>query len=352
MAFDLCFQGPDEGGTILLELLADAARSSDGGIAVFSFASVGGVRLLFGDPDFGDFLLRGEFRLIVGVDAVTTPDVLTMLADETQSRPGLRTNVFLHHRKAALFHPKVSWFYSTKASRAIVGSGNLTRGGLLNNWEAFIDAKARSKGTKRISSTWDRWLRTYEHNLRLPNDAEAISRAENNKGMRERHEEDAVEVEDDRIEANTDESVLLAEIPRAADRWNQANFDKSTYIDFFGLMPGSARRVVLFPVRPDGTVDDPEVRPGVDVKSRNYRVELGQAVGIQYPSSGRPVGVFRRTGVRRFRYRLFLPGDDGFDSLQSVLARQDADHAHQVRMRRVVLPYVEFLQLTGGTLTI
>ena len=353
MAFDLHFQGPNDMAPTLLELLADAAQSSDGGIAIFSFASCAGVRLLFSDPGFSDFLRRGEFHLIVGVDEVTTPDVLTMLADEAQSRCGLRTCVFLHSRKAAIFHPKVSWFYSAQASRSIVGSGNLTKGGLLNNWEAFIDAKTKANGTKRINSRWKQWLEANKRNLCPPTDPDALSRAQDNQRSRERHEEETVEIDDDRAEANSDELVLLAEIPRAANRWNQANFDKSTYTKFFGLKPGSTRRVVLYPVRRDGTVGDPEVRPGVSVKSQNYRIELGQAAGLSYPTNDRPVGIFRRTGVRRFRYRLIMPLDDDYDGVRSILARRSLDpNNQQAKMRRTVLPYTEFRQITGTTIVI
>lgn len=345
MAVALHFQGPDERDPTLLELLADAASSSDRGVAIFSFASRGGVRLLFSDPDFSGFLSRAKFQLIVGVDAVTTPDVLTMLADEATSHAGLQARVFLHSRKAALFHPKVCWFCNAQAGRAVVGSGNLTRGGLLNNWEAFLDAKTKAKGTRRITSRWDRWLAANQTNLYLPTDPHAIARAQDNQSARTRHEEAAVETEDDHAEANGNDLVLVAEIPRAADRWNQANFDLETYTRFFGLSPGTTRRVVLYPVREDGTVGDPEVRPGVSVKSQNYRVELGQAAG-PYPPSGRPLGIFRRTGVRRFRYRVLMPQDDGYDDASLILAREQPDLDNQrVRMKRIVLPYAEFRKI-------
>ena len=352
MTFDLHFQSPDEGAPTLLEMLADAAQSSEGGVAIFSFASYGGVRLLLSDPDFGTFLHRGQFRLIVGVDAVTTPNVLTMLADEAQSRAGLRACAFVHDRKAALFHPKVSWFYNAEGGRSIVGSGNLTRGGLLNNWEAFVDATADASTTERINSRWEHWLEANKRNLRLPTDPDVISRARNNEHAK--HEEGAVEIEDDQAETNGDESVLLAEIPRAANRWNQANFDRATYTEFFGLTPGTTRRVVLYPLQRDGIVGDPEVRPGVSVKSQNYRIELGLAMGLSYPSNGRPVGIFRRTGVRRFRYRVLMPSDDEYDGVLSALRRQplDMDNNQQVRMRRVVLTYTEFRRIIGTTLAI
>ena len=351
MAFDLHFQSPDEGAPTLLEVLADAAQSSIEGAAIFSFASYAGVRLLFSDPDFSEFLHRGKFHLIVGVDAVTTPDVLTMLADETESRTGLRTCVFLHGRKAALFHPKVSWFHGAGTGRSIVGSGNLTRGGLLNNWEAFVDAATDASDTERMIWRWERWVEVNKPNFRHPTDPDALSRARRNENTR--HEERAVEIEDDLAETNGDESVLIAEIPRAANRWNQANFDKTTYTEFFGLEPGTTRRVVLYPVQRDGTVGDPEVRPGVSVRSQNYRIEIGQAVG-PYPSNGRPVGIFRRTGVRRFRYRLLMPLDEGYDSVLSILGRQSSDlnRQQQIRMRRVVLSYTEFRESVARAIVV
>ena len=352
MALDIHFQGPNETDPTLLELLADAARSSDRGVSIFSFASCGGVRLLLSDPDFAGFLHRGQFQLVVGVDAVTTPEVLTMLADEASAHSGLRARVFLHSRKAALFHPKASWFSTDHAGRAIVGSGNLTRGGLLNNWEAFVDARVKAKNAKRMSSRWRRWLEANKDDLLHPTNPIVISRARDNERLRSEHEEDAVETAEDMANPSSDERVLIAEIPRAADRWNQANFDRATYTEFFGLAPGSTRRVVLYPVKGDGTTGDPEVRPGVSVKSQNYRIELGQAVG-PYPSNGRPVGIFRRTGVRRFRYRVLLPLDDGYGSALSILARQRQDVDSQtVRMRRIVLSYNELQQIGEATLVI
>lgn len=362
MAFDLHFQGPDEGAPTQLELLADAAqsvqaaaeaegsagRAAVGGVAIYSFASCAGVRLLLSDPDFSKFLHRGQFRLIVGVDAVTTPEVLTMLADETISRPKLQTSVFLHSHKAALFHPKVSWFYSARSGRSIVGSGNLTKGGLLNNWEAFVDTTTKAKDTKYINSRWSRWLEANKGNLRSPTDPDAVSRALANRRTREKHEEEAIEIEDDRAETDGEEQILIAELPRASNRWNQANFDKNTYMSFFGLEPGTTRRVVLYPVQDDGSVGDPEVRPGVSVKSQNYRIELGQAIGT-YPSNGRPIGIFRRIGVRRFRYRILMPLESGYDHIRTTVASLDPN-SQQGRMKRAVLSYASFRQTVGTTL--
>ena len=353
MTLDLRFQGPVSDAPTLLETLAAAAKPAVGGIAVFSFASHGGVRLLFSDPDFSQFLDRGYFRLVVGVDAVTTPDALALLQDEAKSRQRLKVSAFVHDRRAALFHPKAAWFYGDRAGRAVIGSGNLTRGGLLNNWEAFAYAKVKPKGVARLHSQWASWLRANRRHLHGVTDPVVVARAQANQSdNRVQHEEEAVEAEDDLAETtHGDESVLLAEIPRAAGRWRQANFDIGTYTGFFGLLPGTTRRVVLVPVRPDGSLGAREVRPGVSVKSQNYRIELGQGVGLSYPDEGRPIGVFRRVGTRRFRYRLVMPGGIGYDDAHAILA-QDTSGIGTSRMKRLVIPYVEFRRRIGTSFSI
>ena len=65
---------------------------------------------------------------------------------------------------------------------------------------------------------------------------------------------------------------------------------------------------------------DPEVRPSVDVKSRNYRIELGLASGLDYPENGRPIGLFLRIGLRQFRYRLLMPDDAMYGDVHDFLA--------------------------------
>ena len=104
-----------------------------------------------------------------------------------------------------------------------------------------------------------------------------------------------------------------------SDRWNQANFNLENFQTFFQLQPGVPRRVVLLPVSSDGTVGNPEVRPSVDVKSHNFRIELGLAAGLNYPNNGRPIGIFLRIGTRRVRYRLLMPADAAYGDVKDFL---------------------------------
>jgi hypothetical protein len=106
--------------------------------------------------------------------------------------------------------------------------------------------------------------------------------------------------------------VLVAEIPKAAGRWKQANFDLATWTGFFGAREGSQRTIKLRHVEADGTLGPLETRRSVAVKSRNFRFELDAAGGIPYPIQGRPIVVFLRLESGDFLYRLVLPhyGDE------------------------------------------
>src|SRR5262249_15541221 len=103
--------------------------------------------------------------------------------------------------------------------------------------------------------------------------------------------------------------ALVAEIPKASTRWNQANFDKASYEGFFGVPVSTGGRIVLRHVSATGGLGPAEPRPGVAVKSHNYRFELAAASGLAYPARGRPIGVFVRTSAGMILYSLLMPGD-------------------------------------------
>ena len=128
--------------------------------------------------------------------------------------------------------------------------------------------------------------------------------------------------------------VLVAEIPKSGDRWKQANFDLANFINFFGASQTVARRAYFFHVRADGTVGHQEVRPAVVVVSQNYRFELDAASGVDYPTNGRPIGVFVRIASRTFIYTLVMPGEPAHVAMNQLLARSVPNPGQ--RMRRVV----------------
>lgn len=338
MAFDLRIQDPNAADATLLELLLECTENASHGAGVFSFASTGGAKLLFEDTVFSKFIRRHKFELIVGVDAITVPATLNFLQNAETAHKKLSVRVFFHRQPGVLFHPKFCWFASRKHARILVGSGNLTRNGLLRNWEAFSDTRLPRKEQIRLSKNWAAWRAANAALLRPAADPEVVARAKQNEtARRQRHEEDDTGL----ATASTgDASVLLAEIPRGSSRWNQANFDIATFKQFFDLQPGIYRRVVLFPIQRNGTAGEPELRPSVSVRSRNYRIELGLASGLPYPENGRPIGLFLKIGPRRFRYRVLMPGSAEHAAASAFLARSRSLPAN--RMAREIMSWTEF----------
>jgi hypothetical protein len=131
-----------------------------------------------------------------------------------------------------------------------------------------------------------------------------------------------------------DSAVLVAEIPKSGDRWNQANFDVGTYENYFGARVGTQRRIILQHISDSGQLASLESRPSVEVASQNYRFELAAAAGIIYPSNGRPIGVFIRQHNGVFIYRLILPSDSSYAKVRLILDSEWTGRTD--RMRRVV----------------
>jgi HKD family nuclease len=84
------------------------------------------------------FLGWGEIKISVGIDhRGTSVEGLTGLLDAS----GEKGEVFVFHnrnRTRSTFHPKVYLFINDNAAECLIGSGNLTEGGLFTNYEAFF----------------------------------------------------------------------------------------------------------------------------------------------------------------------------------------------------------------------
>lgn len=344
----IVFQSPATDAESYLESVLSIVSKAEAGGGVFSFASPQGIRLLIQDPVFLKFLERGHFHLVVGVDAVTSPKSLELLTSLARDHAQLSCEAFYNSSQGALFHPKWCWFRNGDVARCLVGSGNLTEGGLVKNWEAFSIFEDKAGA---IQKTWDDWLSMNASFRRSTDDKAVIERAALNKPVpRPRiHEEYVVEEADEKAveeSASGESKILLAEIPKAAGRWNQANFSLEVFKDFFQLAPGTYHRVILTPISDKGNAGQKEVRQSVSVKSQNYRVELGLAAGKSYPANGRPIGVFLRTGTRRFRYRLLMPSNKEHRKVSKYLSKLSSASAS--RMKREIVNYEDFAKELPG----
>lgn len=348
MAFEL--QNPDDPRTAyLLEVLLGACSQAESGGGAFAFVTPAGVKLLLGDKTFERFKSKNTFDLVVGTDAITTPRSLAALEEASSRLKGLKVRAFLNSRRGSAFHPKFCWFRGARGGTLITGSGNLTRGGLISNWEAFSIEALSMSGARDVEKWWGDWTANAAAQMRPLTDGEVVARAEENARQPTRRlaaaeAPETAEREPEVAAAKPTSDVLIAEIPGTRDsaRWKQANFDLETFQRYFGASRDSQRRIFLYHVGADGTLpEDPESRPSVSVPSGNFRFELGAASGLDYPTQGRPIAVFVKVAARTFRYRLLMPNDPAYLTVQRFLASKAPVLPGPNRIRRVQVTAAE-----------
>ena len=306
----------------LLESILDASRGAVSCMGMFAFASRTGVDSLIVDPEIKRFLRKSAMSLVIGIDAVTSRDALVRLRELEQANKHLSIRVFWNPT-SGLFHPKIVRFrYPDGGQSMIVGSGNLTLGGLRQHFEAF--SVMRVNACERLdTSSLDRFLAEHRANLR-PIDNEALDRVARNITHAPRRQP-IIEAEalapsvDIELPAGGTDRFLIAQVPKAGGRWRQIHFNADVIEQFFRVRPDSIQRVYLVECRQDGSFAEQEVRPCVHSSAnRNYKIEISSHRGENYPNTGRPVAVYRELQARSFAYMLLMPGDPGHEEMQAL----------------------------------
>lgn len=337
----------------LHEALLYACQDADEGSAAFAFVTAAGAKLYLEDQLFLNMIGRGQFKLVVGLDAITDPAALSKLGQLESDYSNLEVLAFLNDTPNSIFHPKCTWFKHSDGGTVVVGSGNLTVGGLRRNREVFAVLEVSIDEINKLQDQWNRWLSESSSLLYPVDDPAVLERAAQNRRLRtfvrsavqevEANTEITVttadEIDDDAIDwSYADNSeVLFAEIPRAGNRWNQAGFDKETFMTFFGATPGNNNhRILLRQVNEDRSLSEIEKRLSVSVKSQNYRFELAAASQLPYPNAGRPIAVFVRISTRMFLYMLVMPDHTHHEALNTWL--QENWEGGSRPMKRIVRP--------------
>lgn len=135
--------------------------------------------------------------------------------------------------------------------------------------------------------------------------------------------------------------ILLAEVPKAGSRWEQANFDLATFTGFFGLSATSTRAIDLQHIPVSGPRGPIEHRPSVSVKSQNYRIELAALKGLAYPTgTQRPFVLVRRVGRSLFHYHALMPGSPGYAQITALVAQHAGPRAGRMRRPQLTVSQV------------
>lgn len=335
----------DPNSPLLLEALIEACDGSVRAGGAFAFASASGVKLLLQDEVFERLFANHPFDLIVGVDAITDVKALNAITSAAERTQGITASAFLSDHTRSIFHPKLTWFKKRNGGCLIAGSGNLTNGGLRSNWEGFNVERLNGAEVNAVEDHWNAFKARHVAKI-LPLDDPRIIEAATQNAARAtadrvaRRPLVARRVAAPQIADVSSDAILVAEIPQSGNRWKQANFDLHTFQTFFQVRAGAHERVVFYQVDASGLVHSPESRVSVAVRSQNYRFELEAAAGLNYPTTGRPIGVFRRIATRTFYYTLLMPTQPGHNLLSGLLTAR-AQVANANRMKRIIVTSVD-----------
>lgn len=326
MDFEFCIQDPTDPEThYLYEAIVDAAMEATTWRGLYAFATRGGVDQLIEDPVVHDFMRRGgEIDLIVGIDAVTNRQTLERMQILEQRHPRFHPKVFWNTTRR-LFHPKISHFgFADGRKKLIVGSGNLTPGGLRHNFEGYSVISGGRRETLDLSSL-DAFITRHAGDIRSI-DEEALERAALNI-MRPVAGVPRPRVPQPgppgvrppvapAVRAAVLDRILVAQVPAAGGRWSQVHFNADITEQYFRVTNVKTQRVYLTFVDGGGVRGEEEVRPVVfSQANRNHKIEIAAAKGLDYPDALPPLLIFREVQVRCFDYMLVMPGAPGYVAL-------------------------------------
>ncbi len=306
-----------------------------------AWASRKGIEALFSNDDFNALVLRGQFRLVVGMDAVTDTAALEALSELEAENSGLNVSVFVHDRPW-LFHPKLWWFLRPDGTiTTVIGSGNLTAWGLRSNWEASSVAQLTGDDATRLREQLGEFLDEHQRYLRSSDDEEALRLAADNSGT-ERSIRRRIGAVRNRRPAGDPAAGnwLITELSKSRKNsagdsmFSQASFPQAIFENFFGYTEGGMD-LQLFSVDDDGHLGPIEnTRGRYKPKSVNFYFELGAARGLAYPAEGHPVALFHRAETGEFTYMLLLPGTPGFESARSLLPPPNGNRKRRALLAR------------------
>ena len=351
-----------------------------------AFASYGGVTALT------NYIKEGKasgmkIKVVLGVDQKATSkealeEVLTWDVDAR----------IYHTSSNNIFHPKVYLFENRDIFTLIVGSNNLTVPGLVQNIECSLLIKDTIDPSSVHDDFYKYWkgilegteTHLYPLTQKLINDLykdkvitseeQRSKRYDDGTDKKEKAKKETVTFKKATIQkfpegfrpkrlvkvkqvkttkkateeveksVRIDNAVLIAEIPKAGNRWKQANFSQDVFEDFFGATKGdNSYKVKLTNIKKDGSLGEVTESQSVTVKSKNYRFELRcDETNLPYPSGNdRPIGLFVKEDAQNYMYQVLMPSDDAYKKIRDYLYMETANQRGRKDLMRRHIADVE-----------
>lgn len=171
----------------LVDVILPAIEQSQECRIAVAFVSAGGFSLV--EPAFRQCLQKGGYaEFLVGLDlSATDPQALWTLYQISQTEPNMACYCFSELGISAVYHPKLYVMKASDMATILVGSSNLTEGGLRENVEvnALILAEP---GEEIVSDTYAVYNSLKFHPRRVEPDQEFLSLYEEMHSLRRRHD--------------------------------------------------------------------------------------------------------------------------------------------------------------------
>lgn len=345
-----------------------------------AFASYGGITALT------PHILRAKgnevkIKIILGIDQKCT----SKEALEEVLSWGVDSYIY-YTLNTNIFHPKVYLFENSDYYTLIVGSNNLTEGGLVRNVECSLLVQDM-QGTSVYSAFYAYWkgiLDSTEENLYpitqelidqlyedkiIPSDSErdqtsaekraSVSKGDqkvskfkksgiqkNPEGFEPKCLKRQIKTKKTKVSSDTtkvaeviedslyiEEEVLIAEIG-GGPRWKQVNFPINIFEEFFGAERGNNDYwISIMNITQDGSLGEVEKRQAVSVKSRNYRFEIHcEETKGEYPGEDvRPIVIFVKLDRDEFLYHVLLAEYDAYEKVKEYLYRETKNKAGELK---------------------
>jgi len=127
--------GPNRLGDLLIKNLSGSSWTHFQ--AAVAFVKSSGVKHI--KAPLQKFLTNGQVKICAGVDLAGTS--IEGLAELLESLGTKGEGWVFHNETQSTFHPKIYLFSNATHAECLIGSGNLTEGGLFTNYEAFVHIK-------------------------------------------------------------------------------------------------------------------------------------------------------------------------------------------------------------------
>ena len=292
-----------------------------------------------------------------------------------------------HTKSINIFHPKIYLFENEDIFTMIVGSNNLTEMGLVKNVECSLlikDIKSNpvhgefynywknildGKDINLYPITQDLIEKLYKDSV-VTSESQRSKRYDNGEDEQGETKQKSVSFKKTEIQKNPegfrpkrllkirqlkkaknveksvkiDNSVLIAEIPKAGSRWKQANFSQDVFENFFGATKGdNTYKIKLTNIKKDGTLGEITESQSVTVLSKNYRFELRcDETTLPYPSGDdRPIGLFVKEDDKNYMYQVLMPSDDAYKKIKDYLYLETANQKGRKDLMRRYIADVE-----------